>query len=48
MSEGRAEDFQKTLCGLTFNPARYLKLFEILVHKLHRSIDFLTIYGEKF
>jgi 3-hydroxyacyl-CoA dehydrogenase len=31
MSEGRSEDFQKHFCGTHFfNPARYLKLFEII------------------
>jgi hypothetical protein len=30
MSEGRSEDFQKHFAGHTFNPARYLKLFEII------------------
>jgi 3-hydroxyacyl-CoA dehydrogenase len=30
MSEGRSEDFQNTSAGHTFNPARYLKLFEII------------------
>ena len=30
MSEGRSDDFQKHFCGTHFfNPARYLKLFEI-------------------
>ena len=31
MSEGRSDDFQKHFCGTHFfNPARYLKLFEII------------------
>ena len=31
MSEGRSEDFQEHFCGTHFfNPARYLKLFEII------------------
>ena len=31
MNEGRSEDFQKHFCGTHFfNPARYLKLFEII------------------
>jgi len=31
MSDGRSEDFQKHFCGTHFfNPARYLKLFEII------------------
>jgi 3-hydroxyacyl-CoA dehydrogenase len=47
MSEGRSEDFQNIFCGTHFfNPARYLKLFEIIpVHKLHLVLDFL-IYGD--
>ena len=51
MSEGRSEDFQKHFCGTHFfNPARYLKLFEIIPGPKTSSeiIDFLTIYGEKF
>jgi 3-hydroxyacyl-CoA dehydrogenase len=51
MSEGRSEDFQKHFCGTHFfNPARYLKLFEIIPGPLTsiEVIDFLTIYGEKF
>ena len=51
MSEGRSDDFQKHFCGTHFfNPARYLKLFEIIPGPQTSSeiIDFLTIYGEKF
>ncbi len=51
MSEGRSEDFQKHFCGTHFfNPARYLKLFEIIPGPQTSTeiIDFLTIYGEKF
>ncbi len=51
MSEGRSDDFQKHFCGTHFfNPARYLKLFEIIPGpKTSTSvIDFLTMYGEKF
>ena len=51
MSEGRSEDFQKHFCGTHFfNPARYLKLFEIIPGPQTSSevLDFLTIYGEKF
>ena len=51
MSEGRSEDFQKHFCGTHFfNPARYLKLFEI-IHGPKTSeevLDFLNGYGEKF
>ena len=51
MSKGRSEDFQKHFCGTHFfNPARYLKLFEIIPGPQTSSevLDFLTIYGEKF
>lgn len=51
MSEGRSEDFQKHFCGTHFfNPARYLKLFEIIPGPKTSAeiIDFLTVYGEKF
>lgn len=51
MSEGRSEDFQKHFCGTHFfNPARYLKLFEIIPGpKTDQDIlDFLNEYGEKF
>lgn len=51
MSEGRSEDFQKHFCGTHFfNPARYLKLFEIIPGpKTEASVlEFLNEYGEKF
>ncbi|MFT4780382.1 MAG: 3-hydroxyacyl-CoA dehydrogenase [Psychroserpens sp.] len=51
MSEGRSEDFQKHFCGTHFfNPARYLKLFEIIPGpKTDLDVlDFLNEYGEKF
>ncbi|WP_297792059.1 3-hydroxyacyl-CoA dehydrogenase/enoyl-CoA hydratase family protein [uncultured Eudoraea sp.] len=51
MSEGRSEDFQEHFCGTHFfNPARYLKLFEIIPGpKTKQSVlDFLNAYGEKF
>ena len=51
MSEGRSEDFQKHFCGTHFfNPARYLKLFEIIPgpQTSIEVLDFITIYGEKF
>ena len=51
MSEGRSEDFQKHFCGTHFfNPARYLKLFEIIPGPKTGSdvLDFLGSYGEKF
>ncbi|MFD0797770.1 3-hydroxyacyl-CoA dehydrogenase NAD-binding domain-containing protein [Maribacter chungangensis] len=51
MSEGRSEDFQKHFCGTHFfNPARYLKLFEIIPGPKTSAevLDFLNGYGEKF
>ncbi|MGB3607613.1 3-hydroxyacyl-CoA dehydrogenase NAD-binding domain-containing protein [Psychroserpens sp.] len=51
MSEGRSEDFQKHFCGTHFfNPARYLKLFEIIPgpDTDQEVLDFLNDYGEKF
>ena len=51
MSEGRSEDFQKHFCGTHFfNPARYLKLFELIPGpKTDASVlEFLNGYGEQF
>ena len=51
MSEGRSDDFQKHFCGTHFfNPARYLKLFEIIPGPNTSSdvLDFLDGYGEQF
>ena len=51
MSKGRSEDFQKHFCGTHFfNPARYLKLFEIIPgpKTSQEVLDFLNEYGEKF
>ena len=51
MSEGRSDDFQQHFCGTHFfNPARYLKLFEIIPgpKTSQEVIDFLSSYGEKF
>ncbi|TAI49194.1 3-hydroxyacyl-CoA dehydrogenase/enoyl-CoA hydratase family protein [Flagellimonas allohymeniacidonis] len=51
MSEGRSDDFQKHFCGTHFfNPARYLKLFEIIPgpQTSQDVLDFLNGYGEKF
>jgi len=51
MSEGRSEDFQKHFCGTHFfNPARYLKLFEIIAGpKTDQGVlSFLNGYGDKF
>jgi 3-hydroxyacyl-CoA dehydrogenase len=51
MNTGRSEDFQKHFCGTHFfNPARYLKLFEIIPGPDTSSevLDFLNGYGEQF
>jgi 3-hydroxyacyl-CoA dehydrogenase len=51
MSEGRSEDFQQHFSGTHFfNPARYLKLFEIIPGPKTsvEVLDFLNGYGEKF
>ncbi|WP_273275128.1 3-hydroxyacyl-CoA dehydrogenase/enoyl-CoA hydratase family protein [Maribacter polysiphoniae] len=51
MSEGRSDDFQKHFCGTHFfNPARYLKLFEIIPgpKTAPEVLEFLNGYGEKF
>jgi 3-hydroxyacyl-CoA dehydrogenase len=51
MSEGRSEDFQQHFCGTHFfNPARYLKLFEIIPgpKTSQEVLDFLFDYGSKF
>ncbi|TDQ29422.1 3-hydroxyacyl-CoA dehydrogenase/enoyl-CoA hydratase family protein [Zeaxanthinibacter enoshimensis] len=51
MSEGRSEDFQQHFCGTHFfNPARYLKLFEIIPGPKTKPeiLAFLEGYGEKF
>ena len=51
MCEGRSEDFHKHFCGTHFfNPARYLKLFEIIPGpKTDKAVlEFLDGYGEQF
>lgn len=51
MSEGRSDDFQQHFCGTHFfNPARYLKLFEIIPgpKTSQEVLDFLFDYGSKF
>ena len=51
MNEGRSEDFQRHFCGTHFfNPARYLKLFEIIPgpNTSQEVLDFLFEYGSKF
>ncbi len=51
MSEGRSDDFQEHFCGTHFfNPARYLKLFEIIPGPKTKPevLEFLNGYGEQF
>ena len=51
MSEGRSNDFQAHFCGTHFfNPARYLKLFEIIPgpKTSPEVLDFLFDYGSKY
>ncbi len=51
MSEGRSDDFQQHFCGTHFfNPARYLKLFEIIPGPKTSDdvLNFLSNYGEQF
>jgi len=51
MSEGRSDDFQKHFCGTHFfNPARYLKLFEIIPgpKSSPEVLEFLNGYGEQY
>lgn len=51
MLEGRSQDFQTHFAGSHFfNPARYLKLLEIIPtpHSSREVIDFLMEYGEAF
>lgn len=51
MSEGRSDDFKQHFCGTHFfNPARYLKLFEIIPgpETSPEVLDFLNGYGEQY
>jgi 3-hydroxyacyl-CoA dehydrogenase len=51
MNEGRSDDFKKHFCGTHFfNPARYLKLFEIIPgpDTSTEVLDFLNSYGEQY
>ncbi len=51
MNEGRSEDFRKHFCGTHFfNPARYLKLFEIIPGPDTDAevLEFLNSYGEQY
>jgi len=51
MAEGRSDDFKKHFCGTHFfNPARYLKLFEIIPGPQTSTevLDFMFDYGSKY
>ncbi|TXN35322.1 3-hydroxyacyl-CoA dehydrogenase/enoyl-CoA hydratase family protein [Flagellimonas hymeniacidonis] len=51
MNEGRSDDFKEHFCGTHFfNPARYLKLFEIIPgpETSLEVLDFLNSYGEQY
>ena len=51
MTQNRSEDFKKHFCGTHFfNPARYLKLLEIIPtpHTSSEVVAFFMDYGEKF
>ncbi|NQY07387.1 MAG: hypothetical protein HRT68_14635, partial [Flavobacteriaceae bacterium] len=51
MNEGRSEDFRKHFCGTHFfNPARYLKLFEIIPgpDTDQEVLHFLNNYGDQY
>ncbi|PWL38492.1 3-hydroxyacyl-CoA dehydrogenase [Flagellimonas aquimarina] len=51
MNEGRSDDFKEHFCGTHFfNPARYLKLFEIIPgpDTSLEVLDFLNGYGEQY
>ena len=51
MLKGRSDDFKKYFCGTHFfNPARYLKLFEIIPseHTSEEVISFFTLFADKF
>ncbi|UII75484.1 3-hydroxyacyl-CoA dehydrogenase NAD-binding domain-containing protein [Flagellimonas sp. HMM57] len=51
MSDGRSDDFKEHFCGTHFfNPARYLKLFEIIPgpETSPEVLDFLNGYGEQY
>ncbi|WP_088342331.1 3-hydroxyacyl-CoA dehydrogenase/enoyl-CoA hydratase family protein [Robiginitalea sediminis] len=51
MAEGRSADFRAHFCGTHFfNPARYLKLFEIIPgpDTQPEILEFLREYGERF
>ena len=51
LAEGRSEDFQKNFCGTHFfNPARYMKLLEIIPHggTDRDVVDFFMHYGDVY
>lgn len=51
LADGRTENFIKNFCGTHFfNPARYMRLFEVIPHASTDSevVDFWMDYGDKY
>jgi 3-hydroxyacyl-CoA dehydrogenase len=51
LAEGRSDEFKKNFCGTHFfNPARYMRLFEVIPHKDTDQdvIDFWMHYGDVY
>lgn len=51
LAEGRSDDFRKNFCGTHFfNPARYMKLFEVIPHTGtdKEVVDFWMHYGDRY
>ena len=51
LAEGRSDDFRKNFCGTHFfNPARYMKLFEVIPHgdTDQDVVDFWMHYGDRY
>ena len=51
LAEGRSDDFRSNFCGTHFfNPARYMKLFEVIPHTGTDQdvIDFWMHYGDRY
>ena len=51
LAEGRSDDFRSNFCGTHFfNPARYMKLFEVIPHTGTDQdvVDFWMRYGDRY
>lgn len=51
LAEGRSDDFRSNFCGTHFfNPARYMKLFEVIPHADtdQSVVDFWMHYGDRY